>query len=408
MAIKSKADLTYIREINKAEILKVIRENEQASRSKIFKITGLGWATVTKFVGELIKEGLVMEVGKEGNFRGRKTVLLEVNPKAGYFIGVDLGINNITVAVTDFEGRIITRLKNRTRREIGPREIFRKTVKYIKDTIDSSGIDVSRIKGIGVAIPGIIDFRNGVVVEAPNLKGWKNVPIREWFEKKFQFPVFIDRNARAMLIAERWFGAARGVDNLIYINLGMGVSAAFIFNGQIFRGESGSVGEFGHTFIAESDVVCACGRKGCVETFVSGPAIVRQAVESLNDAADSEILKLAGNKEDITAETVFLAARKGDAKALEVFRNTGKHLGVAIGNMVNLLNPDMVIVGGGVARAGGLLLDNAKESLDKRAMEVPRKAVKILTTQLSEDGGVIGAAGLVFHELYEPPTIEKQ
>lgn len=248
--------------------------------------------------------------------------------------------------------------------------------------------------GIGIGIPGVADRKAGLVRYAPNLL-WRDVPLGPMLEERLGIPVTIDNDRNVAALAEKWFGAGRGCDNFAYITVGTGIGLSVVVDGEIMYGLLEAAGELGHTIIVEDGPQCNCGNHGCLETLAAGPAIARFAREAVTRGAAHRIAELAhGDLHRIVPELVAQAAREGDPEAVEVIARAGTYFGVGIVNLVNIVAPELVIVGGGLASLGPLFLDPAREVVRRRAHPVIRDKIRIVPAELGYEAGCIGAAVL--------------
>ena len=387
--------------LNKALILDVIRKHGPISRTDIAKITGLSGATVTKFVDDLIQTGFVREDGYDVSKGGRKPTLLKLVPEAGFAVGVDLGASNLRAVVVNLEARIIAKIGKKTNAGEGREKVFKRMIEIIYEVIEASGVEKERIEGIGIGISGVIDHQKGVCLFCPNIKGWENVPVKRLVEEEFGIKVSVDDSSRMMALAEHWCGLAQKVENFIFINVGVGVGSGIFTNGQIYRGSRGTAGELGHTTIDENGPRCKCGNRGCLETLVSGPAIVRRAKEALEEGVISLLGKMSGGDfSKLSPEMVAEAARKGDKLAFNIMEKTGEYLGIGIANAVNLFNPELVIIGAGISRAGDLFLETVKRTVKARALHTASTSVDIKISELGDTAAAQGAAILILKDIF--------
>ncbi len=383
-------------------ILDTVRKFEPLGRCDIAKITGLSGAAVTKLVRDLIQKGFLKEDGFGASKGGRYPVLLKLVPEAMFVIGVDIGAAKIRSVVVDLEANIVAGATHSTHPEEGKEKTLKKIMDIINEVVEQSGVNWDKIKGIGIGLSGIIDHKSGVCLFWPDVEGWENVPLKEIVEDKFGLPVQIDDSARTMALAESWCGLAKEVENFIFINLGIGVGAAIFFHSQLYRGTGGTAGELGHMTIDENGPRCSCGNYGCLETLVSGPAIARRARKALKDGVISIMSKLAGGKlENVTSEIVVEAAKRGDKLAFNLMEKTGEYLGIGIANAINIFNPQLVIIGAGVSKAGDLILDPLKRTVKKRALQVASSAVEIKISKLGDRSGALGAATLILKDIFQ-------
>lgn len=384
-------------------ILNTIREYGPISRTKIAKIFKLSPATITKYINGLIQAGIVKEDGWEPSKGGRMPVLLRIAPEAMYAIGVDLGGANLRVVVVNLENNIVAKITKKTNADEGRDKVFRRVIDAIHETIEHSKIRRERIKGIGIGISGLIDHQRGVSLYCPNIEGWENVPVKRLIEEEFTIDTSVEDSSRAMALAEHWSGVARNIDNFIFVNVGIGVGCAIFIHGKLYRGVGGIAGEFGHITIDEAGSRCNCGNYGCLETLASGPAISRRARQAIEEGVVSLIERLAeGKLEDITAEIVVEAARRGDKLAFNIMEKTGEYLGIGIADMINIFNPGLIVVGAGVSQAGNILLEPLKRTVKARALQLSSSMVDIKVSQLGDNAGALGAAIMVLKDIFEP------
>lgn len=395
------ANLQLMKEINQSIVLNIIKNYGPISRSDIAKKTKLSSTTVSTLVDGLTKQEYLEEIGEGESSGGRRPILLKFNSGAHFVIGVELEGKNISVAVTDLKINIINRLTE----EIKNTDEFLvvdEIINLARQTMEKSGVEFGKIIGIGVGATGLIDTERGIIRQAVNLD-WKDVPLKDLIENKFdQIPIYIDNIANVAALGEKWAGAGKEATNLIYIRIGTGIGAGIILNRTIYEGSNGNAGEIGHMTIEPNGPRCKCGNRGCLEVLASGSAIAKQAITEMLGGRDTLIEKLTnGSVEEITAKVVAEAAKKGDRLALEIWEETGEYLGIAIANLINIYNPEIIIIGGGVAQAGKLLFEPIKRTVRKRALPGPVKRAKIVSSQLGENVSIIGAASLALEKTFK-------
>ena len=256
--------------------------------------------------------------------------------------------------------------------------------------------DAKEIEGIGFDFPGQVDYKTGVVKLAPNIPGWVNVPIAQMIEEEFNIPTRIDNDVRCAALGELKFGAGKGCENFVCITVGTGIGSGLVINGQLVRGAANAAGEIGHIKLQmNGGPICGCGDTGCLEAFASGPSIVAMAQEYLKGGKSTKFREMAGADGEITPYIVAKAAEAGDPVAKRIFEIIGTYIGMGLVSVINLLNPEKVIIGGGVAAAGDLLLDPIRKTIKERAMVVAGNSVEIVPAELGNSAGVIGASMLV-------------
>lgn len=326
---------------------------------------------------------------------------------ARWLIGVDLGGTNIVVGVLPIDGGDGSVLGMRsvpTEAQRGAKYVVDRICGLIGETIDEviaeHGGTKADFAGVGIGSPGPLDRATGTVINTPNL-GWRNFPLRDLIVNGSGLPATLDNDANCATYGEWWLGAGRQVNTLIGLTLGTGIGGGIVLNGEIFHGASDSAGEIGHMTIEANGRRCNCGNYGCLEAYASGPAIALRATEGIEAGAESLLPTLVdGRLENITAATVYEAVVLGDVYANDVMRETAKFLGAGIANMINVLNPDMVVIAGGVTRAGEHLFAPLRAEVRKRAFKSAQEACQIVSAQLPGTAGVIGAIGVFKRETF--------
>lgn len=312
-----------------------------------------------------------------------------------YNIGVDIGGTNVKIALVDEKGIIAYSNSVPTRAEMGYEYTIQNIINTIKESLKESNNDISNIGGIGFGLPGQIDSMNGIVRLLPNIPGWVEVPLAKIVQSEFNVPVKLDNDVRVATLGELNFGAGKGCQNLVCITVGTGVGSGIVLNGQLIRGASMTAGEIGHVVVEKDNgEICGCGSRGCLEAYASGPSVVKMAKEYIMGGKSTKFKEIAQGNE-ITPFMVYEAAKQGDAVAKQIFNIVGEYLGVAMVSVVNLLNPEKIIVGGGVGQAGDLILNPIREAIQKRCIPTSAAAVSVVPAQLGESAGVVGASILV-------------
>jgi glucokinase-like ROK family protein len=373
------------------------------SRVRIAHLTGLSTTTITNLAAELIEQGVVAEDGPEPNHGGgvgRPRIPLRLVPSARYAVGVHVGVGTIRVAVADLFGRLQNYLVIAHELTDPAEEVLGRTCSLIEQAIRQAGVERERLVGVGVGASGLVDPQTGVNVLAPNLN-WRDLPIRDILSARLNMPVTVDNNVRAMALAEAMFGAGRDVNSLAFVYGRVGVGAGFVVSGGIYRGSRAGAGEIGHTTIVPvGGAPCRCGNTGCLETLVSEPEIVRLA-QGLAARQPGSILaeKLAGSaRPDI--EQVFEAARAGDKETHMMLQERAHYMGLALANLVNIVNPDMIILGGLFAAGHDLLLPPMEETMRQRAFANLGESVTLRVTSFGRKVGVIGAVALALDAFF--------
>ena len=310
-------------------------------------------------------------------------------------VGVDLGGTQIRAALADGEGNIIRRTSCLTLAEEGPQPVMGRIKGAIYEVMVAT--DREQVQGIGIAAPGPMDPWKGVIIDAPNLPGWKNVPLKDLMEAEFGLPALVGNDANLAALAEQRFGAGQGIADLIYITVSTGIGGGIIADNKLLLGAQGLAGEVGHQTIETHGPRCKCGNVGCLEALAAGPAIARHARELIRDGAETAITELVGGDLDkITAREVNQAAQAGDPVAIELFRQAGFYVGVGIVNLLHLFNPSLIIIGGSVTKAGDLLFEPIRATVRERAMaSCYWESTPIVPATLGDDVALLGAVALV-------------
>ncbi|BAD40629.1 ROK family transcriptional regulator [Symbiobacterium thermophilum] len=396
-----------IRAINKQRVLRLVRSAGAMSRADLAERTGLTRPTVSAVVAELLEEGWVEEIGTGESSGGRPPILLRFNPRARWVIGAELGAGHVRAVLADLAGNVFHRFKQRVESRDPLIEVdqLERAVRYLLDQTPRYG-PPTPVAGVGIGITGVIDPEEGVWRYSPHYQV-RDLPVAPMLQERLSLPVWIENDARAMAWGERSFGAAQGVDNLAFIRVGVGLGAGIIIDGRLYGGAHQGAGEIGHIMVKERGLRCRCGSDGCLETVGSAIAIARRAVQRMAQGEETLIRELCGgDPSKVIATTVIEAADAGDRVAQEILSEAGRFLGIGIGAMINLLNPAMVIIGGGTSRAGDYLIEPLRQAALERTLPALRERVKIVRTELGEDAGPLGGAALVIEELFRTPTLK--
>ena len=310
-------------------------------------------------------------------------------------IGIDVGGTNVKIALVNDEGKILYSNSVPTRAEMGYEYTVNNIKQAIYDLLKETKLESKDIQGIGFGFPGQVNYKAGIVRNAPNIPGWVEIPIAKIFEDEFHIPTRVDNDVRCAALGELNYGAGKGCENLICITVGTGIGSGLVVNGKLVRGASNAAGEIGHIKLQmNGGPICGCGDTGCLEAFASGPAIVALAEDYIKGGKSTKYRELA-NGAPITPYIVCEAAKAGDPVAQRIFTIIGEYIGIGMASVVNLLNPEKIIIGGGVADAGEYLLNPLSETLKKRAMKIAGETVKIVHAELGNTAGVIGASLLI-------------
>jgi len=309
---------------------------------------------------------------------------------APLYAAVDLGGTKVRAVVADGSGRVLGNDIRLSGAAEGLESVLGRMVESLDAALAKAGVEREQLAGLGIASPGAVDVERGVVPNAPQLPGWQDVPLARLMAERVGVPALLENDASAAALGEHRFGAGRGSRHMLYITVSTGLGGGIIIDGELYRGKSGAAGELGHMIIDIDGPPCGCGARGCLEALASGTAIARRG-ERLAESGDSPVLaRLRGQEGPVTAEMMKRAADMGDAASREAFREAGHYLGVALAGYVNIFDPEAIIVGGGCAQAGDLLMDQAQVTMESLAMNQPLKGVRLVVSELGEFSGAMG------------------
>ncbi len=303
---------------------------------------------------------------------------------------IDLGGTKLRSIVVDGSGRVLGDDIRRSRTEEGLEAVLDRMAESLDASLAKAGVERRSLAGLGIASPGAVDIVRGIVPSAPQLPGWQDVPLARLLEERLGLPTRLENDATAAALGEHRFGAGRGSRFMLYITVSTGVGGGIIIDGELYRGKSGAAGELGHVIIDMNGPSCGCGAHGCLESLASGTAIAKRG-EELAESGDSPVLaRLRREEGPVTAEMMERAATMGDVASREAFRQAGHYFGVALAGFVNVFDPEVIVVGGGVAKAGDLLLEQARVTMESLAMTQPLKGVRLTVSELGDFVGTFG------------------
>jgi glucokinase len=314
-------------------------------------------------------------------------------------LAIDLGGTKIITTIVSRQGQVVAKEQCLTLADEGPQPVIKRIFSSIDRLLSVQGMELSHLESIGMAAAGVIDSERGLITISPNLPGWCDIPLRDMVKEKYRVATFLTNDASAAALGEQHFGAGKGIKDLIYLTVSTGIGGGILISGKLYSGACGSAGEIGHMTIDVNGPRCGCGNIGCLEMLASGTAVAREAIGRISHGEKSSLTGMVSGKlEDITAEDVDIAAAGGDSLAQEVILQAATYLGVGMVNLVDIFNPEMIIVGGGMAKMGDRLLNPARRVVMERVFRLPAQAVRIVPAQLGDDAGVIGVAVFAFQQ----------
>lgn len=397
------SEQALVRELNTSTVMDAIRLYAPISRAEIAVRTGLNRSTVSLIVNELIDRGYVHETIRQDLKIGRPGMLLQFNPAGGFAIGVEIGVDFLSVLLANFTAEILWQ-----HREEIPLGTNRYTIMESAENLISQAVEQGqqaglRPLGIGVGLPGLVDERMGKLVFAPNLK-WSDIPVRLIWMSRFNMPVYVDNEANIAAMGEYFYGAAHDVKDFIYLKTGVGLGAGIMINGKLFKGAHGFAGEIGHTTLYAGGPICGCGRQGCWETYVSTAAILASARARMEQNPTPDLHRLVGsNLDQLTYENLIQAAELGDPTAIQTFDETAVHLGIGVTNLVNTFNPEVVVLGGALSLCSQWLTPTINRILQENALPPLRSRTRLEVSTQGENACVLGAVAYVLDNVLHEP-----
>jgi predicted NBD/HSP70 family sugar kinase len=380
--------LESLRERNRRRVLDALRSAGTTSRADLARRTGLSRTTVSSLVGDLVREGLVAEhvdrAAAPGAQGGRPPVLVSLDRQAGVAVGIDFGKSHLTVAIADLAHTILAEQRRALPSDHAAEEGLDVAAELVGSALAEAGVDRDSVLGVGMGLPGPIHRDSGTVGSSAILPGWVGVRAAEAMGGRLGLPVRVDNDANLGALAEHAWGAGVDVDDLIYLKLATGIGAGFVLAGRVYVGAGGTAGEIGHMIVDEDGPVCRCANRGCLETLASGAAIVELLRPTLGD--------------ELTLQQVVDLTVRGDPACRRVVADAGRHIGRAVANVVNLINPRHVIVGGELAACGDVLLEPLRTECRRHAISSAAGDVEVMRSTLGERAQVLGAVALVLRD----------
>jgi glucokinase-like ROK family protein len=385
-------------------IFRIIRDRGPLGGVEIARLTGLAKSTVSIHLDRLLAVGLVREEVQPGTKRRR----LKVAENAGCVVGVDLGQTHLAVALCDLEAVVLH--VRRVALELGrerPDAVLEKVAGLILELSREAGVDEKALFGIGVGVPGPVDFAAGVPVSPPVMPGWDRFPVAASMRERFGCPVFLDNDVNVMALAERDRGAAKGAENFLFVKVGTGIGAGLVVRGELYRGARGAAGDIGHVGLDGDATPCRCGNQGCLEMVAGGAALAAQA-EAAAQAGKSRFLAgCVTEGKRIDSETLSEGAAMGDEVSLALLMASARALGNVLAKLVNFFNPSVIVVGGGVALAGERYLASIREAIYRRSTPLATAELVVRKSALDDHCGVVGAAVLVLDEILSHQNVSE-
>jgi glucokinase-like ROK family protein len=392
-------DQEKVRKINKSIVMNTLRLHAPISRARVANLTGLNRGTVSNIVNVLIEDGLVLESEPEDSKVGRPGISLNLRPDGGAVIGLEIGVDFITIVLTNFVAETLWEIKI----DINPSQPQTSIMSQAEQLVEQA-LSISREKrlrplGVGIGLPGLINLRRGELIIAPNLN-WRNVPLRLMLNQRFRLPIFIENEANLAALGEYYFGVAQGVDNFIYLSSGIGLGGGIMINGNLFRGVHGYAGEIGHMQRDPQGERCGCGRVGCWETQVGPRAVLRHVKKELQIHSDPFLLDACqGDFNNLTFVMVVKFALEGDSVCRQAIEDVATYLGAGIADLVNVFNPELVVIGGAFILGKDILQPIIEKTIFSNTLKPSTDNLRLAFSERGADACALGAVAIVLDDI---------
>ncbi|MBC7441522.1 MAG: ROK family transcriptional regulator [Ramlibacter sp.] len=387
-----------------ARILALLRDEGPLSRVQLADRIGVSRTTIAAEVGRLGDVGLTQEAGPAESRGGRRSTLVDLAPDIR-FVGISIGATAMSVGVTD--GRLAV-LATRTRScdiRQGPEVVLAAAIEEVRELLAEVGVE--QPMGVGIGVPGPVDFSRGVSVSPPIMPGWDGYPVRDAMSREFGCPVVLDNDVNVMALGEQHSGVARTTRDFLFVKIGTGIGCGIVVDGELYRGVDGCAGDIGHIRVEDVGPTCACGNTGCLEAFSGGAALARDATAAARSGRSPVLAALLEQNGVLTAADVGTAVSAGDAPSLQLIRDSGQRIGQVLATLVSFLNPGLIVIGGRVTGIGHALLAEIRGVTYRRSLSLATNKLPIVLSELGDEAGVIGAAWLISGAVYAPGSASR-
>ncbi|PXY19279.1 ROK family protein [Prauserella muralis] len=393
-----------------ATVLDLVRTGAARTRPELGRRSGLGRTVVTQRVNQLTECGLLEEGALGPSSGGRAPRELRFRAGAGVILAAELGATSIGVGVTDLAGTVLAEREELADIALGPEPVLDRVEQLFDELlaeVRATGGDAeATVWGVGIGLPGPVEFATGRPSAPPIMPGWDGYPVRDRLTARFSAPVWVDNEVNTMALGELRAGSAKGQSDILYVKIGTGIGAGLVSGGRLHRGSQGCAGDIGHAAVAdEENVVCRCGNTGCLEAYAGGAALARDGLAAAREGRSEFLAGVLAETGTVTAGDVSRAAQSGDRTSVELLTRAGRLIGSLLATLVSFYNPALVIIGGGVAAAGDLLLAAVRESVYRRSLPLATRELRIARSALSDRAGLVGAAFMVIDEVFAPERL---
>jgi glucokinase-like ROK family protein len=377
-------------------LLHILRDEGPRTRLQLADLTGMARARLEAELARLMQLGLVQEGEKAASSGGRRSTTVRLSPFL-HFGAIDLGATSMDVAITDGELKLKAHVAEPVDVRQGPEPILRRAAELLGKLSREAGVELA---GLGVGLPGPVQFHEGAPVSPPIMPGWDGYPVRDTLARDIGCPVLVDNDVNVMALGEHWGGVAKSVDNYLFVKIGTGIGCGILIRGEIYRGIDGSAGDIGHINVDPAGPLCACGNSGCLEAMFGGAALTREAEAAARSGLSEALAERLARDGVITPEDVGQSAAEGDAVAVGLIRDGGRRVGLVLAGLVSFANPSMIVIGGGLSGLGHLLLAEIRGVVYRRSLPLASRNLPIVLSELGPRAGVTGAAVLISDHVY--------
>ncbi len=380
-----------------AKILRLLRDEGPKARVELGDRLGVSRTTIAAEVTRLVDLGLAADAGPAASRGGRRSTLVDLAPELR-FVGIDTGATSIDVAVTDGRLGVLSQLSEEHDIRVGPEKTLARALELTRKQLTELGIE--RPSGVGIGIPGPVDFHAGVPVSPPIMPGWDGYPVRDAMARELGCPVLVDNDVNVMALGEQHAGVAKRAQDFLFVKIGTGIGCGIVVDGELYRGVDGCAGDIGHIRVEEFGPTCACGNTGCLEAFFGGAALSRDAMAAANGGRSEILAAMLAERSSLTAADVAVATAQGDPVAVQLVRDGGRRVGHVLASLVSFFNPGLIVIGGRVARLGHTLLAEIRSVVYRRSLPLATGNLPIVMTELGDSAGVVGCARLISDGVY--------
>lgn len=392
------AKLPRRKSISTAEnaLVELLRREGELTKSSLVAFTDFSRTKITGCIDSLLSKSILVANTSTEYSGGRRSKSFRLNEKLGVVAGIQIGAIDFDLGIADFSGKLLVKHSEPAVVQDGPICTLGRACALVEGWLAKNGLAAENVMGIGIGVPGPVDFSAGTVVSPPIMPGWDRYPIADTVQQWFPFAnVVVDNDVNVMALGEMRQGAARGADHVISVKMGTGIGAGIVCEGRIYRGSSGCAGDIGHICVDKNGPMCPCGNKGCLEKIAGGAGIAERALAGARAGRSPALMqRYESNGNVLGAQDVGVAAQQGDAFAIEVVRESGRLVGEVLAALVNFYNPDMIVIGGGVSNLGDLLLSSIRQAVFKRSLPLATRNLQIVFSGIGPDAGMLGAIGL--------------